>query len=72
MFALFSGYLAEDRSVFSIGRDQFCISRVHTPANLEGKKLVVLRLDDVQSYAWRDISIRMIRDAYGFNAPIVA
>ncbi len=72
LFALFSGYLIEDRSIFSLGRDQFCISQVHTPANLQGKKLVVLRLDDVQSYAWRDISIRMIRDAYGFNAPIVA
>ena len=32
----------------------------------------MLRLDDVQAYSWRDISIQMIRDAYKFNAPTVA
>ncbi len=72
IFALFNGYFQEDRSIFSIGRDQFCIPQVHIPTNLEGKKLVVLRLDDVQGYTWRDISIKIIQDAYKFNAPIVA
>ena len=72
LFALFQGYVQDDQSVFSIIRDQFCIDSIQTPANLSGKKLVVLRLDDVQAYSWRDISIEMMRDAQRYNAPIVA
>ena len=72
LFALFQGYIQDDQSVFSVVRDQFCIDSIQTPDNLSGKKLVVLRLDDVQAYSWRDISIAMIRDAQKHNAPIVA
>ncbi len=72
LFALFQGYIQNDQSVFSLTLDQFCIDKIQTPTDLSGKKLVVLRLDDVQAYSWRDISIAMIRDAQGYNAPIVA
>ena len=72
LFALFQGYIQDDQSVFSVVRDQFCIDSIQTPDNLSSKKLVVLRLDDVQAYSWRDISIAMIRDAQKYNAPIVA
>jgi hypothetical protein len=72
LFALFQGYIQDDQSVLSIIRDQFCIQKIHLPASLDGKKLVVLRLDDVQAYSWRDISIEMMRDAQRYNAPIVA
>ncbi len=72
LVAIFHWYIEDDQSVFSIALDQFCISKIHLPSNLDDKKLVVLRLDDVQAYSWRDISIQMIRDAQRYNAPIVA
>jgi Uncharacterized protein conserved in bacteria (DUF2334) len=72
LVALFGSYLQDDQSMISIARDQFCIQRIHTPSDLTGHRLVVLRLDDVQAYSWRGISIQMIQDAQRFNAPIVA
>jgi hypothetical protein len=38
----------------------------------ESNNLVVLRLDDVQAFAWRDISIEMMRDAIDRNMKINA
>ena len=67
-----SDSIAEDTSVFSLFRDQFCVPRLQDPILRGNDKLVVLRLDDVQAFSWRDTSLRMIRDAYSFNAPIVA
>lgn len=37
---------------------------------LDGSQLVVLRIDDVQAFAWHDISIRMIDEALGRNIPL--
>ena len=70
--ALFVNFIEEDTSIFSIVRSQFCIKKVYIPEDLSNKNLIVLRLDDVQAYSWRDISTQMIRDAYKFNAPTVA
>jgi hypothetical protein len=53
-------------------RDQFCIQRIQTPSFDKNQKLVVLRLDDVQAFSWRDISMKIIQDSYRYNAPIVA
>ncbi|MFZ2255566.1 MAG: hypothetical protein WAW59_03660 [Patescibacteria group bacterium] len=72
LIALVSGYMADDQSMMAIARDQFCVPRIQTTDDLTNKKLIVLRLDDVQAYSWRGISMQMIRDAYKFNAPIVA
>lgn len=71
LFALFQGYMQDDRSIFSLALDQVCIPMVHTPPDLQHKKLVILRLDDVQAYSWRDISMQMVRDAQRYNAPVV-
>jgi hypothetical protein len=36
------------------------------------EKMIVLRLDDVQSYGWHDISMRMMTDALERKLPVVA
>jgi hypothetical protein len=38
----------------------------------ESRSMVVLRLDDVQAYAWRNISIEMMRDAIAKNMKVSA
>jgi hypothetical protein len=35
-----------------------------------GNNVVVLRLDDVQAFAWSEISMKIINDAFAHNAPV--
>lgn len=72
LISLFVITANEKTSVFSIVRDQFCIQRIQAPSFDKNQKLVVLRLDDVQAFSWRDISMKIIQDSYRYNAPIVA
>ncbi|MDD5083660.1 MAG: DUF2334 domain-containing protein [Candidatus Moranbacteria bacterium] len=62
----------DDTSVIDIARDAVCIQQADRPSALVGRKLVVLRLDDVQSYAWRDVSMSLMRGAFKYGVPIVA
>lgn len=61
-----------NNTLFSIIRNPWCVDTIDEPVLRKGDKIVVLRLDDVQAFAWSDISMRMIRDAYSYNAPVVA
>lgn len=63
---------SNSNTLYSLVRNSFCIDKIQEPTLSKNDKIIVLRLDDVQAFAWSDISMRMIRDAYDFNAPIVA
>lgn len=59
-------------TLFSVIRNTWCHDVIDEPPLTKDDKIVVLRLDDVQAFAWSDISMKMIRDAYAYNAPVVA
>jgi hypothetical protein len=61
-----------NNTLFSIIRNSWCNDKIDEPPLYPGDKIVVLRLDDVQAFAWSNISMKMIEDAYRYNAPIVA
>lgn len=37
----------------------------------DSENMIILRIDDIQAFAWRDISIKMIDEAFGRNMPVV-
>ncbi len=61
-----------NNTLFSVVRNTWCNDVITEPKLTRDDKIIILRLDDVQSYAWTDISIRIIKDAYKYNAPVVA
>jgi predicted deacetylase len=69
--SLLSESVTGSDSIFSVLRDQFCTQKVQIPDLDQNKKMVILRLDDVQAFSWSDISMKIVQDAYIFNAPIV-
>lgn len=70
-YALRNAY-RDDTSVVAHALDAVCIPKVDKPSSLAGRKLVVLRLDDVQSLMWSDVSIKLMEEAFKFDAPVVA
>lgn len=70
-FVLYNSY-HNDTSIVSIARERFCLPMTDRPSTLEGRKVVVLRLDDVQSYVWSDVSMQLMDGAFTYHAPVVA
>jgi predicted deacetylase len=61
-----------NNTLFSVVRNSWCNDVIEEPVLKRTDKIVILRLDDVQAFAWTDISIRIIKDSYKYNAPVVA
>lgn len=59
-------------TLFSSVRNAWCTQKIESRTFSKNDKIVVLRLDDVQAFAWSEIAMKMIRDAYKYDAPIVA
>lgn len=71
-FVLYNSY-HDDTSIISIAEERFCLPlTTDKPATLEGRKVVVLRLDDVQPFVWSDVSMKLMDGAFKYHAPIVA
>lgn len=63
-------FVADDNSsLISKAEEYSCKPIVN---NGDYSRVVVLRLDDVQAFTWRDITEKIIVDTAKFNAPIVA
>jgi predicted deacetylase len=73
MWQFVKNSIQREPTVYALVRNQFCVPKVSPfTGSTDGKKFVILRIDDVQAHAWSEISKRMIRDAQKYKAPVVA
>lgn len=62
--------ITEEHNNISIAQDT--LYRCKKIESKEYENVIILRLDDVQAFAWSDISIKMMNDALDADMPIVA